>query len=301
MPMEILKVVGQVAGLAGIALGVLLLIFRDVLRKIIAPQLTKEQAYGLLRLIIVLTWTVALAGMGVWAWVTIQSDGQPPARIVNTVFVEARRPEISGVGNVALEADGSFLASEEFVADGTLPEKLAEWIAEVTDRAYPEAHKDISISVDEAGNVEAPEEAISMGWFYRPTSGETESPEPLDLSLITANDSPSRREYAYFAYPFHKSVLLGPSFPASGTLTRTSDAKIVLRTNILGLRGALKEELSARGLKVHGEERIAELTTSVADARTLGYGEIQEKKARLDSMMFFLVVDAKRESSAQER
>lgn len=72
MDAEILKIVGQVAGIGGIALGVLLLVFRDVIREKIFPMLTKEQAYKLLRLVLVLVWLVALAGIGAWVWVSTQ-------------------------------------------------------------------------------------------------------------------------------------------------------------------------------------------------------------------------------------
>jgi uncharacterized protein YjbI with pentapeptide repeats len=73
MDAEILKVVGQVAGIGGVALGVLLLVFRDVIRKKIFPMLTKEQAYKLLRLVLVLVWLVALVGIGAWVWVSTQT------------------------------------------------------------------------------------------------------------------------------------------------------------------------------------------------------------------------------------
>jgi hypothetical protein len=53
MDLELIKTVGQIAGIGGIALGVLLILFREIIRKKIFPQLTKEQAYSLLKLIIV--------------------------------------------------------------------------------------------------------------------------------------------------------------------------------------------------------------------------------------------------------
>jgi uncharacterized protein YjbI with pentapeptide repeats len=77
MDAEILKVVGQVAGIGGIALGVLLLVFREVIRKKIFPMLTKEQAYRLLRLVLLLVWLVALAGVVAWVWVATHSKGEP--------------------------------------------------------------------------------------------------------------------------------------------------------------------------------------------------------------------------------
>lgn len=73
MDAELLKIAGQVAGIGGIALGVLLLVFRDVIRKKIFPMLTKEQAYKLLRSTLLLAWLIALAGIGAWVWVSTHS------------------------------------------------------------------------------------------------------------------------------------------------------------------------------------------------------------------------------------
>jgi hypothetical protein len=57
---------GKIAGIAGIALGVFLTLYRDILRKKIFARLPAAESYRLLRLIIVLTWTIAVIGMGVW-------------------------------------------------------------------------------------------------------------------------------------------------------------------------------------------------------------------------------------------
>lgn len=68
MGFETLKMFGQVAGLAGLSLGVLLILFRDIIRKKIFPDLTKEHAYRLLRLIVILVWSIAVLGIGAWAY-----------------------------------------------------------------------------------------------------------------------------------------------------------------------------------------------------------------------------------------
>lgn len=59
MDAHILKIVGQIAGVAGIALGVFLLLFRDVIRKQIFSKLTRDQSFKLFALILVLVWSVA--------------------------------------------------------------------------------------------------------------------------------------------------------------------------------------------------------------------------------------------------
>jgi len=65
METELLKTVGQIAGIGGIALGVFLLLYRDIIRKKIFPTLTKQQGFQLLMLISVLVWSIALAGIAI--------------------------------------------------------------------------------------------------------------------------------------------------------------------------------------------------------------------------------------------
>jgi hypothetical protein len=65
-----LKSVGAVAGIGGIALGVFLLLFRDIIRKNIFPKLPPQQAFRLLRLITVAVWSVALVGIAAWVYVS---------------------------------------------------------------------------------------------------------------------------------------------------------------------------------------------------------------------------------------
>jgi nitrate reductase gamma subunit len=54
MGTDILKVAGAVAGIGGIAIGTLLLIFREVIRKNIFSTLTKSDSYRLMWWILIL-------------------------------------------------------------------------------------------------------------------------------------------------------------------------------------------------------------------------------------------------------
>jgi hypothetical protein len=78
------KDVGQIAGIGGLALGVLLIVFRDVVRKNIFPRLPPEVAYRLLRLITLAVWSIAIVGIGAWVYVThtAQQEGMtsPPVK-----------------------------------------------------------------------------------------------------------------------------------------------------------------------------------------------------------------------------
>lgn len=58
MDSNLFKIVGVIAGIGGIAIATVVLIFREVIRKEIFPQLTKHQAYILLNRIIVLTFVI---------------------------------------------------------------------------------------------------------------------------------------------------------------------------------------------------------------------------------------------------
>lgn len=73
MDAQLLKVVGQITGIGGIALGILLLVFREVLRKNIFPDFTREQGYRTIRLVLLLTFLIAALGIGAWAWVSVHS------------------------------------------------------------------------------------------------------------------------------------------------------------------------------------------------------------------------------------
>jgi hypothetical protein len=63
---NLLVELGKVAGLAGIAIGAAVLVFRDVIRKRIFPRLPPEHAYRLLRIIVIATWSIAILGIVVW-------------------------------------------------------------------------------------------------------------------------------------------------------------------------------------------------------------------------------------------
>ena len=62
---EVLETGGHVVGVAGLVLGVLLLLYRDVIRKNIPDWL--------LGLIIIAVWSVAIVGIGAWVYVGIHA------------------------------------------------------------------------------------------------------------------------------------------------------------------------------------------------------------------------------------
>jgi hypothetical protein len=71
MSTEVLLHLGQIAGVGGLALGVFVIVFRDVLRKNIFPELPAKDAFKIIRLVVILTF--AIAAMGITAWVYVES------------------------------------------------------------------------------------------------------------------------------------------------------------------------------------------------------------------------------------
>lgn len=66
MDAAIFKTLGETAGLAGLAIGMILLLYREIVRKNVFPALSKRDAYRLLRAIAVLSWSVAIVGILSW-------------------------------------------------------------------------------------------------------------------------------------------------------------------------------------------------------------------------------------------
>jgi hypothetical protein len=71
MEEHVLIAVGKVAGIGGLALGVFLLLFREVIRKRIFPKLPHTDAYRLIRQFMFLTFGLAVFGLGSWVYITV--------------------------------------------------------------------------------------------------------------------------------------------------------------------------------------------------------------------------------------
>ena len=85
MDSKILSSLGKIAGLGGIAFGVLLLLYRGVLEKQFLPQagLGSGQAFAIILCLLILTF--GIAGIGVIAWLIGRTTG-PRAPVPNTVL-----------------------------------------------------------------------------------------------------------------------------------------------------------------------------------------------------------------------
>ncbi len=90
--MDGLQGLTPVAGLGGLALGVLLLVFRDVVRKAIFPKLSRAQAFRLLMTIVVLVWAASIAGIIAYVILELDDDDDdddPPGADASNLVSDA--------------------------------------------------------------------------------------------------------------------------------------------------------------------------------------------------------------------
>lgn len=66
MESSLLEVVGKAAGIGGIGLGVFLLLFRNLIRKLVFPQLTSAQAFHIIKMMMWFIFSIAFAGIIAW-------------------------------------------------------------------------------------------------------------------------------------------------------------------------------------------------------------------------------------------
>lgn len=79
MNLDLMKSFAQIAAPAGIAIGAYFYIARDVVAKNIFPNLTKQNAFHIIIFVVFSAWTVALAGIAAWVYVTFQSSSNTTA------------------------------------------------------------------------------------------------------------------------------------------------------------------------------------------------------------------------------
>ncbi len=75
MDLSTLETLGQIAGVAGVAIGVFLFITRDLIAKNIFPKLTKAHSTKIIVMFAFMAWSVALAGIGAWSYTEVNRNG----------------------------------------------------------------------------------------------------------------------------------------------------------------------------------------------------------------------------------
>ena len=87
MDIQALESLGKIAGIAGISIGALVLIFNSVIRKKIFPGLTKEQGYTVIRMIIIAASLMAVLGLAAWIYVDIEKNKRDNEAILVSKYI----------------------------------------------------------------------------------------------------------------------------------------------------------------------------------------------------------------------
>jgi hypothetical protein len=161
MEMSTLKTVGQIAGIGGICVGIFLLVIQSVLKKRSYTRLNGKNSYSLLRLIIILTWIIALAGLALYGWIWQKNGpGSPSGQPACTAYtIVGSLVEVTATGTALLNnaqvslQNKSPYATDEFITNGSftihhVPVKLSDpyidlWIYRSGKALY---HKRIKIA-----------------------------------------------------------------------------------------------------------------------------------------------------------
>ena len=85
MEANVLSVVGKIAGISGLSLGVFMLLFRDVIRKSVFPMLTKQQGYNVIRLFLILVWSIAILGLLIWLALTLNDNNDHQTEKIHSI------------------------------------------------------------------------------------------------------------------------------------------------------------------------------------------------------------------------
>lgn len=112
MNAELLEKLGQIAGIGGLSIGLLLLVFRQIIAKNFFPNLTKEQAYKIIQLIIILSFTTAIIGMIGWFYLENKKTTQNDEVVKNIFFISNDEFSLLVSGNGTMKKAKSELIVE---------------------------------------------------------------------------------------------------------------------------------------------------------------------------------------------
>ncbi len=107
---NLLKTLGSIAGIGGISIGLILILFKDIIKKKIFPQLTKKQAYKIIRLIVILSFIISVIGMTTYLIKEVDHKKNPENNsttvIKDTTLIPTLNVKSSGANSPAINTEG---------------------------------------------------------------------------------------------------------------------------------------------------------------------------------------------------
>lgn len=163
MEANLMKTLGQIAGIGGISLGVLLIVLRDIIRKNIFPKFKDEKlAFSLLRLIVIVVWVTAIAGIGAWVYTSVSGH-----KIADTISIK----DAAFSGNIKFDDAQIIFNQYQQITGKTLEnEKLKEEIERSLNLIKGGLYKDaIPLLKEIAQQVKVPAVYNNLGGLYTVT------------------------------------------------------------------------------------------------------------------------------------
>jgi len=117
MEFDLLEKLGKIAGIAGITIGALVLVFGGIIQKNIFPKMDQKQGFRLIRTMIVAASIMAVLGLAAWIYVETQKNALEKhnefvvKNILGTVYDHENNP----LSNVQVTVEE--LEQKEFVTD----------------------------------------------------------------------------------------------------------------------------------------------------------------------------------------
>lgn len=215
MESSILKIVGQIAGIGGLALGVLLLIFLDIIRKNIFPTLTMDQAFKLIRLIVIFAFLIAV--LGLLAWIYTLKPISPSSNNTSIQIEPGEKPLVVGTGDTPIKIELVPPKTGREIPIEQMPDGYEVWSKgtplEITDIYYDQQKKNLDVKVRNNSQESTIVEAIKLRIEYEyrrggplGASGTHEANIPKkDIETAKANKVP-----LFFEKGFNVSYVIAP-------------------------------------------------------------------------------------------
>lgn len=140
MDVQLLKTVGQIAGIGGLAVCVFLLLFKDLLKKILAPRMSPKQWFRVVIVFMLLVWSLVLAVVIVSLWLNPGSNGAVPKE-KEPSREPAKAPAKAPTKEPAIEKFPPSLLSPE--SNASVPKMTEPAIVNTIEKASPPAGQTI--------------------------------------------------------------------------------------------------------------------------------------------------------------
>jgi hypothetical protein len=191
MDIKLFEQLGKIAGLAGVSVGLLLLIFQAVIKKLNFPKLNTSQATRIIREILYITAFIAV--MGIAAWVYSNRKITSLTITGHVMEMDSKKPlsgakVIVGGRNAGTQTDGDGNFKISFLGDDQPTSAVHVFVSK---QGYAEKDKDVELGqyIEVSLTPEAPSPTVAKSTTPPPIEYEVDSKPEVYRSDVTASGS----------------------------------------------------------------------------------------------------------------